>query len=63
MHEELTSTPYLIEFETTALFGGQTINDTIIMSAFNQAQAEALFAQDFDPALYVIISIDEWEIP
>lgn len=63
MHDEPTTTSYLIEFKTTDLVEEQPTNDTVIINAPNETQAEILFAQDFDSALYTVTNISEWEIP
>lgn len=58
-----TEIPYIIAFEITDLIKVEPTKDTVIITAPNEIQAEALFTQEFDSALYSIKTIEEWEAP
>jgi hypothetical protein len=63
MNNEPVNTPYLIEFVTTDLIEPTPTTDAVVITAPNETQAEALFAQEFDSALYNVTNVTEYQSP
>ncbi len=63
MNNEPINIPYLIKFVTTDLAEPTPTADAVVITAPNETQAEALFAQEFDSALYNVTTITEYQSP
>jgi hypothetical protein len=63
MNNEIINTPYLIEFVTTNLVEPNPTTDAVVITAPNETQAEALFTQEFDSALYNVTNVTQYQSP